>query len=304
MLNNENVPRLVWLRITDIKIPEIRLNSEFSQEEYAEFIDSLGKNGQLQSVVVVEDESGEKWLVDGRHRLEALKALGHKIVRAEIKKGKLADAITGSVIHNLRRGRVNVAELSKVIQFLHQNFNWTLDQIAQHLGYKSKGIVSRLLKVADSPELLKMAEEGKLTLHDIFHLDEVLHAKPISEEKASFAERGEILGVQKSEQESEVQPLTFQDLGVTSNLKEAMESGKRFVPLGSDEEEEEKREEEGKRSQYKQCLICGKHRFWKQTKSVSLCYPEHLDLLSELISFAIDKGILSYDGKRWNLKFV
>lgn len=253
MLNNENVPRLVWLRITDIKIPEIRLNSEFSQEEYAEFIDSLGKNGQLQSVVVVEDESGEKWLVDGRHRLEALKALGHKIVRAEIKKGKLADAITGSVIHNLRRGRVNVAELSKVIQFLHQNFNWTLDQIAQHLGYKSKGIVSRLLKVADSPELLKMAEEGKLTLHDIFHLDEVLHAKPISEEKASFAERGEILGVQKSEDSEVRQPLTDEDLGFSSNLKVALEEGKRFKPLGPDDLKAETR-----KSEFMTCDYCGK----------------------------------------------
>jgi len=266
---NAEIPELKWLKIEDIKVPNIRLDSVFTAEEIKEFKDSIAKDGQLQPILVVEDtDEGVYWLVDGCHRLEALKALGHNMVRAEVRRGKLLDAIVGSAICNVRRGRVSPSKLAKLVQYLHRNMGWSLEKIAETLGYKSKGYISNLLKVAENPELLKLADEGKLTLHDVTCLERVLHAEPISKEKGAFGEislkrgvheseeKGEIEGLTtKQEAKEERQPLTYEDLGITTNLRQALEEGKRFKPLGP---EDLKPETQPRKTEFMTCDYCGR----------------------------------------------
>lgn len=267
-------PRLQWLKIEDVKVPEIRLNSKFSDEELEEFKESMARDGQLQPIIVVEDEkTGEKWLVDGKHRLEALKAQGKTLVRAEVHRGKLQDAIVGSAIHNLKRGHRNPAELAKLVRYMYRNMGWTLNKIAEKLGYKSKGIISNLLKVAETPKLIKQAESGTLTMHDITRLEEVLHAEPISPIKPSSEERS-------LKQEVSQEPSTIQKQEVTTSLKEAEEKGKRFIPLGSED-----LEPRPVKTKSAICDYCGFKVLREELKFLKLhadCYDEVVDILEKV----------------------
>ncbi|MEM2263476.1 MAG: ParB/RepB/Spo0J family partition protein [Candidatus Bathyarchaeia archaeon] len=292
--NMAKTPVQMWLKIEDIKVPDIRLDSEFTAEEIEEFRTSMAKDGQLEPIIVVEDEDkGIYWLVDGRHRLEALKALGHNIIRAEVRRGKLLDAIVGSAICNVRRGRVSPSKLAKLVQYLHRNMGWSLEKIAETLGYKSKGYISNLLKVAENPELLKMAESGQLTLHDVQHLEGVPHAEPISKEKGAFGEISLKRGVHESEEKGEIegltatqeakeaeQPLTDEDLGVTTNLKKALEEGKRFMPLGPED-----LKPQPVKTKSAICDFCGRKVARSELKFLKLhadCYDEVVDILENV----------------------
>ncbi|MEM0049011.1 MAG: ParB/RepB/Spo0J family partition protein [Candidatus Bathyarchaeia archaeon] len=269
---------LQWVKIEDIKVPNVRLDSKFSPEEYEEFLASIKRQGQLQPIIVVKDrETGELWLVDGRNRLEALRALGHKFVRAEVRAGKLIDAIVGSATHNLRRGRISVAKLAELVRYLHHSLGWSLEKIAEELGYKSKGYISNLVKVAEDPKLLKMAEEGRITLHDVTHLDEVLRAEPISYKKASFEERSPNQGGSTKPIGTVSEGLTDESLNLTTSLKEALESGKRFKPLSPED-----LEPKPVRTKSAVCDFCGRKVLREELRFLRLhaqCYDEVVDIL-------------------------
>ncbi|MEM3383787.1 MAG: ParB/Srx family N-terminal domain-containing protein [Nitrososphaerales archaeon] len=67
MTNNaamsDKMPRLCWLKVEDIRIPEGRLKSHL--EDYDNFNGSVRANGVIQPVYVCEDKKGVYWLADG-----------------------------------------------------------------------------------------------------------------------------------------------------------------------------------------------------------------------------------------------
>ena len=249
-LENENIPRLMWVKISDIKIPDVRLHSHI--EDVNDFQESVKSEGILEPVYILEDENGNRWLADGQNRLSTAKNQGRRIIPAFVMKGSQQDAVLFSVKLNVLRGKVNVGELAELVLHFKTSFNWTVEKIASELRL-SKGYVSKLLAIAENTTVLEKAKNGLLSLEEAYN--EVLGflRKPFSEEKASFDERGKIQGVQKSEDSEVRQPLTDEDLGFSSNLKVALEEGKRFKPLGPDDLKAETR-----KSEFMTCDYCGK----------------------------------------------
>jgi len=234
------IPTLKWLRVDDIKIPEFRLHSRFEKNE-SDFEESIKADGVIQPIYVFEDENGVYWLADGQNRLEALKKQPDKpMIQAYVMHGSREDALLFSAKLNVLRGKVNVGELAEFIYNLQRLTNWGVEKLAEKLGL-SKG-VSKLLAVAENKEIVENLKKGSISIEEAYKSSKSFVAKPISqetryEEKPSFTPGGQ------SEE-----GLTNEDLGLTSSLKEAMEEGKRFKPLGPDEEEEERRG---------RCAYCG-----------------------------------------------
>ncbi|MBS7616756.1 ParB N-terminal domain-containing protein [Candidatus Bathyarchaeota archaeon] len=238
-------PILQWLRIEDIKIPEGRIHSYF--DDYRDFEESVRDEGVIQPVHVFMDSEGNKWLADGQNRLETAKKHGKFMIQAYVMHGTKQDALLYSAKLNVLRGKVNVGELAEFLLKLRKGMK--VEDIAESLRF-SKGYVSKLLNIAENKSVLEKLKAGLISYKEAYN--EVLSKS--SEEAKSFPGKPESQETRREEKPTETmpmkreEPLTDEALGLTSSLKEALEEGKRFKPLGAEEEEEERRG---------RCAFCG-----------------------------------------------
>jgi ParB/RepB/Spo0J family partition protein len=166
-MSTEEMPRLTRLKIDAIKVPPIRLSSELTEEERGEFEDSIRWDGIMNPIQVIEDPQGNFWLADGGNRLEVARKLGQEVVPVIVRPGTVEDAIVGSAVMNLKRGRVNPGLLAEFIRHLADKFNWTLEEIAERLQL-SKSYVSMLHSIARDESVLEDLKAGKLTVDEAY----------------------------------------------------------------------------------------------------------------------------------------
>jgi ParB/RepB/Spo0J family partition protein len=228
-----------YLPIDQIKIPELRLSSSFSEEKLDGFHASIGLDGVKISIRVIRDEDGNLWLADGRHRLEALKEAGHKIAPCVVVDGTYEQAVLESALLNVHRGEVKPADLALYVKGLKEQFRYSLQKIADKLRL-DKGYISKLLKIADNPEALEKLRNGLLSVNEAYKIAISCTVQPISSKKASIGE---------TSPNKASQGLSDGDLGVTEGSKKAVETGGRFEPVKGG----------GKRDYRKfTCVFCGK----------------------------------------------
>jgi ParB/RepB/Spo0J family partition protein len=264
--------KVEYLPIEQIKIPELRLSSSFSDEELDEFHASIGLDGVKIPIRVIKDREGNVWLADGRHRLEAWKETGHGVIPSIPRDGTYEDAVLESGLLNLHRGKVNPADLALYVKGLKEQFRYSLQKIADKLRL-DKGYISKLLKIADNPEALEKLRNGLLSVNEAYKIAIGCTVQPTSSGKASIGE---------TSSNKAFQGLSDRDLGVTESLKEAMEKGERFEPVKG----------EGKRDYRKfTCVLCGK-RF--RSKEEVAWLPVHKEEESKAIdvleSFHVEGG--------------
>jgi ParB/RepB/Spo0J family partition protein len=264
--------KVEYLPIDQIKIPELRLSSSFSDEELDEFHASISVDGVKNPIRVIRDEEGNNWLADGRHRLEALKKMGHKVAPCIVVDGTYEDAVLESALLNIHRGKANPADLALYVKGLRDKFEWSLEKTADKLRI-SKGYISKLLKITEYDEVLEKLRNGELSVIEAYEMVKGFMMKPISSKKASIGE---------TSPNKAFQGLSDRDLGVTESLKEAMEKGERFEPVKG----------EGKRDYRKfTCVLCGK-RF--RSKEEVAWLPVHKEEESKAIdvleSFHVEGG--------------
>ena len=65
-------PKLLSVKPSQIKVPEVRVTSSFEPELLAMFRDSIKAMGIVEPIIVVQ-EKGDLWLTDGLHRLQEAK---------------------------------------------------------------------------------------------------------------------------------------------------------------------------------------------------------------------------------------
>jgi ParB/RepB/Spo0J family partition protein len=240
------MPTLKWLKVDDIRIPEGRLRSYIEGRE--DFEESVKAEGVIQPIYVFEEEgqNGKPiyWLADGGNRLEAAKRQDRPIIQAYVLHGNMEDALLYSAKLNVHRGKVNVGELAEFVKRLKDK-GMKVEEIADNLRL-SKGYVSELLAVAENGEILEKLKKGFFSLREAYKSLKSSFAEPISQE----TRHEKPAGITTTEQK----PLTDEDLGLTSNLKEAMEKGKRFKPLGP----EDLKPQESKKTEYMTCDYCGR----------------------------------------------
>jgi ParB/RepB/Spo0J family partition protein len=175
-MSTEEMPRLTRLKIDAIKVPPIRLSSELTEEERGEFEDSIRWDGIMNPIQVIEDPQGNFWLADGGNRLEVARKLGQEVVPVIVRLGTVEDAIVGSAVMNLKRGRVNPGLLAEFIRHLADKFNWTLEEIAEKLRL-SKSHVSTLHSIARDKNVLEELKAGKLTVREAYERAKAVEQK-------------------------------------------------------------------------------------------------------------------------------
>jgi len=136
-------PRLVWLRPSQIEVPDVRITAVWDPELLAMFKESIAAMGIRQPIIVVRD-AGRYWLVDGKHRLDEAKLQNLRRVPAAVVDGGMRDVLLQNLVLNRLRGRVRPSEMVKVVNELHRRYGMSISEIARRTGL-NKGYIDKMV---------------------------------------------------------------------------------------------------------------------------------------------------------------
>ncbi|MHB1865127.1 MAG: ParB/RepB/Spo0J family partition protein [Candidatus Saccharimonadales bacterium] len=147
-------------RIEKIPIDKLSPNPsqprrQFDEKGITELSNSIKRYGVLQPLLVTPNK--DKYIIiAGERRWRASKKAGLDYVPAVIHKRKELEQIEIALIENVQRVDLTALEQAISIEKLHQQFNFTYDDIAKRLG-KASSTVTNIVRLLKLPESAKEA---------------------------------------------------------------------------------------------------------------------------------------------------
>lgn len=157
------------LKPDEIQVPEVRVTSIWTNEEYDDFAKTIAKEGIHQPLKCILDE-GTFWLVDGLHRLEEAKLKGIDRVPVVYKEGKLVDALVENLVSNRLRGKTPASDEIRLIRHLREKYAMEPWQIAEKTGLPRERIEQRIQIGTAAPEVLSCLEFDQIPLGVAYQL--------------------------------------------------------------------------------------------------------------------------------------
>ena len=144
-----------------IKVPKVRITSDFDPEILEMFQADIEKVGIQQPLLIAK--SGEDyWVIDGLHRLQEAKQNGYKTVPCIVQEMDLKELQLRNLAVNLMRGKTKVSEEALVIRDLYENHGCEIEEITERTGI-SRERVEKLLKIGQCPhEVWQALDEGRI----------------------------------------------------------------------------------------------------------------------------------------------
>lgn len=161
--------RLRHLKPDQIVVPEVRVTSIWTDEEYGDFAATIKEEGIQQPLKCILDD-GTFYLVDGLHRLDEAKRHGLPKVPVVYKEGKLVDALVENLTSNRLRGKTPASDEIRLIRHLRTEFNLEPWQIAEKTGLSRERIEQRIQIGSAAPEVLSCLEFEQIPLGVAYHL--------------------------------------------------------------------------------------------------------------------------------------
>jgi len=157
------------LKPDEIQIPEVRVTSIWSEEEYEDFANTIKKEGIHQPVKCIL-EDGKYWLVDGLHRLDEARRRGIEKVPVVYKEGQLVDALVENLVSNRLRGKTPASDEIRLIRHLREVHHMEPYMIAERTGLPRERIEQRLQISTAAPEVLSCLEFEQISLGVAYQL--------------------------------------------------------------------------------------------------------------------------------------
>jgi len=168
------------LKPDEIQVPEVRVTSLWTDEEYEDFAGTIEKEGIHQPLKCILDE-GTYYLVDGLHRLDEAKRTLIEKVPVVYKEGALVDALVENLVSNRLRGKTPASDEIRLIRHLRDEYHMEPWQIAERTGLPRTRIEQRLQIATAAPEVLSCLEFDQIPLGVAFHLSRLpTHSKQIA----------------------------------------------------------------------------------------------------------------------------
>jgi len=161
--------KLRHLKPEEIQIPEVRVTSIWTDEEYEDFAGTIAKEGIHQPLKCIL-EGDTFWLIDGLHRLDEAKL--HHITKIPVvyKEGKLVDALMENLVSNRLRGKTPASDEIKLLKHLRDEYQMEPWQIAEKTGLPRDRIEQRLQIGTAAPEILSCLEFEQISLGVAYQL--------------------------------------------------------------------------------------------------------------------------------------
>lgn len=236
----------VMLGLDSLELGAFTPRLVFDEDWIGELAEDIKRNGQLKPIIVRPHPSkpGFYQVVDGEHRIRALRLLGLTEVRAEVR--HLSDdeaAFLAMRVNELHGKRLSELEEGMHLLRLNRDFGWTQEEIAEKFG-RSQQWVSDRIKVAKnmSEDLRFYHARGKITLahaREIVELPKEVQpeaVKKVVEENLSSRETAMLAhALKKAESEEERRRVLQTPIKA---LAEAYEQPERVVEAALSEKDE------------------------------------------------------------------
>jgi len=158
----EDKHRVQKILINDIVPNPEQPRREFDQLALKELALSIRRHGVLQPIIVVRSGNGYK-VVAGERRWRAAKSAELTHIPAIVRSLEELEQIELSLIENVQRVDLSPLEQALSVYRLQQQFNLTLDSIAEKLG-KAPSTVSNLTRLLQLPEPAREAlKSGRIS---------------------------------------------------------------------------------------------------------------------------------------------
>jgi len=161
--------KLRHLKPSQIHVPDVRVTSIWTEEEYGDFTATIEEDGIQQPLKCILDDA-TFWLVDGLHRLDEAKRMGIEKVPVVYKEGKLVDALVENLTSNRLRGKTPASDEIKLIRHLREEYEMEPWMIAEKTGLSRERIEQRIQVGTAAPEVLSCLEFEQIGLGVAFQL--------------------------------------------------------------------------------------------------------------------------------------
>ncbi len=164
--------------LKDLQTNPFQPRKSFTEESLEELAHSMERHGLLHPVIVVK-RNGSYTLVSGERRLRAAERLGWKEIDAAIKELTDQDLLEIALVENLKRSDLNAMEVGEGLERLSKEFDWTQENISEHLGMK-RSTVANYLRLLDMDSTVKdILRKGDIT----FGHAKILSGIPVDNQK-------------------------------------------------------------------------------------------------------------------------
>jgi ParB-like chromosome segregation protein Spo0J len=153
--------RMAYLRPGEVRIPDVRVTSQWDPELLKMFSDSIRADG-IQAPLIVVWDGTHHWLVDGLHRLEEAKLGNLERIPCAVLDGDLKTVMLRNLYLNRLHGKTPATEMAEVLGELQDTHGMNPAQIAKETGLREEYIDKYLRIHRAEPEVLQFLDQEKI----------------------------------------------------------------------------------------------------------------------------------------------
>ena len=174
--------QLMEIPVDQIKIPDERARSRWTEEQIEYLKASLSKFGMIQFPIVRRLENGTYELIDGENRIRTARELGQERIKCYVVDMSDYDAALANLMMNVARGTQDPIGMAIALKNAIEA-GMTVEEVAKAVN-RSEQWVKFMLHLLELPEMYQEAlKEGKL---NVTHIREALRLPDLYEIDAAL----------------------------------------------------------------------------------------------------------------------
>lgn len=148
-------------RVEKLGVKSLRPNprqprNHFDDQALQELAESIKLFGIIQPLVVTPVKDGKYTIIAGERRWRAAQIANLETVPALVRDSKELEQLEIALIENVQRVDLNAIDQAISIERLHQQFNFSYDQVAKRLG-KATSTISNIVRLLQLPAEARQA---------------------------------------------------------------------------------------------------------------------------------------------------
>lgn len=156
--------KVVELKLVEVEPNKNQPRTKFDEEKLEELAASIEEHGVITPIIVKKQDNGFYRIIAGERRWRASKIAGIKTIPAVIRDFDDKKSAQIALIENLQREDLNPIEESKGYARLMSDFDLTQEETAKKVG-KSRSYIANALRILNlHKEVLKMLENGIISV--------------------------------------------------------------------------------------------------------------------------------------------